>query len=119
MNEPRYEFWRPIQPVEGQPIPDGAAYKIIGCDWEANSSKHCPVFDRSDRRFEWRVPVEVVPMDLAADAIMQGFQFSEEMRRAGLPHLSVSFAGGLSAKTQEQLRELVIAKLRELSQEKT
>lgn len=59
----------------------------------------------------------VIPEDVAVDAIMAGFNYSDGLRRAGQPHLSVNFAGGLRAKTQEELREMVIAKLRELSRE--
>ena len=64
----------------------------------------------------WRVPAPVIPESVAVDAIMAGASFSEGMRNAGLPHLSVNFAGGLRAKTHQELWELVIAKLRELSQ---
>ncbi len=118
MTEPRYRFWRPIQPVEGQPIPEGAMFK------HSTDKKWQPAYCGErwigwPADLDWRVPVEVVPIDLAVNAIMQGFQFSEGLRSAGLPHLSVSFAGGLRAKTQEELREMVVAKLRELSQEKT
>ncbi len=118
MTEPRYQFWRTIQPVEGQPIPNEAQYRVA----QAGCKTWCPsmtgdTFRDVDKVLEWRVPVEVVPIDLAVDAIVKGSRFSEGFRSAGLPHLAVSFAGGLVARTPEQLRELVITKLRELSQE--
>lgn len=60
----------------------------------------------------WRVPVEVVPIDLAADLLMCGEWWN------GKYHVNCGDQM-IEADTPEQLRELVIAKLRELSQEET
>lgn len=109
------QFWRPIQPVKGQPIPKGAEYKVAqdGCKtW-------CPAgtgdtFSDVDRVLEWRVPVEVVPVDLAVDAIMHN---AIEVNGDNYWTVEIDGQREYRANTKEQLRELVVAKLRELSQE--
>ena len=65
MTQPRYEFWRPITPVEGEPIPDGAGMSSDG--WQYIQARG--VFRDLDRRYHWRVPVEVIPLDVAVEAV--------------------------------------------------
>lgn len=115
MNEPRYQFWRPIQPVEGQPIPEGAMYRVA----QAGCKTWCPsmtgdTFRDVDRVLEWRVPVEVVPLDLAVDAIMHN---AIEVNGDSCWIVEIDGQREYRADTKKQLRELVIAKLRELLQE--
>lgn len=108
------QFWRPIQPVEGQPIPDGAEWSVADGEWVPNI---LPVFNKRNHNRHWRVPVEVVPIDLAVDAIIENRAMAKCWRATG--QVSVWVSGeNLIADNLPQLRELVIAKLRELSQEK-
>ncbi len=109
MTEPRYQFWRTIQPVEGQPIPDGAELKLNGT-WYPETDR---VFSGFDERYAYRVPVEVVPIDVVVDAIMHNAINGDN-------YWTVEIDGqrGYRADTKEKLRELVVAKLRELSREK-
>lgn len=113
------QFWKTIVPVVGEPIPGGAEFSWGNDFWFSPDTERYSNFSGNDIGLNWRVPVECVPLDVAVDAIMAGFNYSEGSRLKGLPHLSVNFAGGMVAKTQEDLRELVIAKLRQLSQEST
>lgn len=70
MYEPRYEFWRPITPVFGEPIPAGAVFlnnrRVSGQCWQHPSVMS---FQKHHLDWKWRVPVEVVPLDVAVDAI--------------------------------------------------
>ncbi len=115
MTEPRYQFWRPIQPVEGQPIPDGAMFKHF------TDKKWQPAY-RGERwigwpaDLEWRVPVEAVPIDLAVNLILQNSDPTVEGVSDG--QFRVAIARELHVDTLPALRELVVTKLRELSQEK-
>ena len=118
MNAPRYAFWQAIQPVVGQPIP-------VDAEWSESSAPDCwdshyeysdvTTFTEDDLQYNWRVLQPVIPEQVAVDAIMAGFSYSDELRIAGRPHLSVSFAGGLRASSQEELRNLILCKLREFS----
>ena len=91
MNEPIYQAWRTITPVEGEPIPKGAEYRLV-------------------------VPVMVIPEDVAVDAIMQN---AFEVNSDNSWIVEIDGQREYRADTKDQLRELVLAKLRGMSQEKT
>ena len=67
MTNPRYEFWRPITPVLRFEIPDQAEF------YDPMHEKWCPrrdcLFDESQLELQWRVPVEVIPLDVAVEAV--------------------------------------------------
>lgn len=113
-NEPRYQFWRTIQPVEGQPIPCWTQHKTgRQRKWSSYASAG-EVFGPDCHDYEWRVRAPVIPEDVAVDAVMDGVKYyrgRDDCYVCGL------FSEELSSNCTHNLRELVIAKLRELSQE--
>ncbi len=112
MNKPIYQAWRIITPVEGEPIPDGAEFR------HPDEKRYHPAY-RGERWngwpvcLEWRAPVPVIPEDVAVDAIMQNRSTTVADQRS----VAVGPGPMLCATNDEQLRELIVAKLRELSQE--
>ena len=64
-------FWNTITPKEGDKIPDGAEFKS-GDVW-LNFSQYLWLNERGNRDrfgpvdgdYEWRIPMEVVPIDIA------------------------------------------------------
>lgn len=110
MNEPRYQFWRLIQPVEGEPIPEGAEFR------HPDEKRYHPTY-RGERWngwpvcLKWRVPVPVIPEDVAVDAIMAGVKYYRDRDDCYVCGL---FSEELSSDCTHKLRELVIAKLREM-----
>ena len=117
MNEPIYQAWRTITPVEGKPIPEGTEFRsaIHGCvKWGPCRSDGR--FASVDAHFEWRVPVPVIPEDVAVDLVLMNSEPVVHGVTDG--QFRVEVAGNLEVGTLNKLRELVIAKLRELSQER-
>jgi hypothetical protein len=65
---PRYEFWRPITPVEGERIPPGAQYQERDGSWDGSCNS---MFHWMHLNWSWRVPVEVIPLDVAVNVVLQ------------------------------------------------
>lgn len=106
MNEPIYQAWRKIKPVEGEPIPDGAMYKrSTFFNWKEPART---LFCDEYMNYAWRVPMPVIPEDVAADLI-------QRIARNGFVDTFRVYPS--DAVPAEQLRELVTANLRALSQE--
>jgi len=107
------QFWKTIVPVVGEPIPDGAEFSWGNDFWFSPDTERYSNFSGNDIGLNWRVPVPVVPLSVAVDAFMQGCEWDAS-------GYFVYVKGERSvAETPGQLRELVIAKLRQLSQEST
>lgn len=111
------QFWRTITPVIGEPIPEGAeCYRPVPRtvsnmepgEWTDVHSRGC--FTSASLSYRWRVPREVVPLDVAVNVIIDN-------RKAD--HCGRLWALNICAKTVDELRELVTAKLREMSEEGT
>lgn len=66
MTQPRYEFFRDITPVLGEPIPSSAEFCETNDEWWHSAHNR---FEQDDFGYDWRVPVEVIPLDVAVEAI--------------------------------------------------
>ena len=112
MNEPIYQAWRTITPVEGEPIPCWTQHKTARQrKWSSYASDG--VFSPDCRDHEWRVRVPVIPEDVAVNAVMHN---AFEVNGDNSWIVEIDGQREYRADTKDQLRELVIAKLRELSQ---
>ena len=72
MTQPRHEFWRPITPVVGEPIPEGAQYESGEPgegQWFFFGAAYQQHFAACHLRMKWRSRVEVIPLDVAVEAI--------------------------------------------------
>jgi hypothetical protein len=86
---PRYEFWRPITPVLGEPIPAGAMFlndrRVSRSCWQHPA---VVTFRKHHLDWRWKVPVEVVPLEVAVDAVYcnaglnNRYEIAEALRKA-------------------------------------
>ena len=67
MTQPRYEFWRTITPVLGEPIPSSAEFCETNDEWWHSAHNR---FAEDDFGYDWRVPVEVIPLEVAVEALL-------------------------------------------------
>ena len=112
MTQPRYEFWRPITPVLRFEIPDQAEF------YDPMHEKWCPrrdsLFDESQLELQWRVPVEVIPLDVAVNVVLQNAVVNPNIGKG----LWQVFIGGevIESNRFESLHLLVIDHLRKAAQ---
>ena len=113
MNGPIYQAWRTITPIIGEPIPGGAEWSTTDAPdcWDSHYERwDDTTFSNEDLRYKWRAPVPVIPEDVAVDAVMADCEWDAS------GYFAYVKGKRMVAETPERLRELVIAKLRELSQ---
>jgi hypothetical protein len=110
VNEPIYQAWRTIAPVEGEPIPNGAEFSQ-GWVWFSPDAERYPEFVKEDMSIKWRVPVPVIPEDVAVELIEQLCQrsFNDVF----------DWPKTFASVTPDQFAAMVVAKLRELSKGKS
>lgn len=110
----RSQFWKQIEPIEGQPIPEITEYRTKAADgvrtgWIRSMTRG--TFFKTDRHFEWRCLVEACPMSIAVDAIAIIAQFNHDKQLYEV-WIVDNYASGC---TEQALKDAIASRLRELA----
>ena len=118
MTQPRHEFWRPITPIAGEPIPEGAQYESGEPgegQWFFFGAAYQQHFAACHLRMKWRSRVEVIPLDVAVEAVLQNAVVNPNIGK-GLWQVFISGGEVIESSRFESLRLHVIDHLRKAAQ---